>query len=131
MLLPSYHHVLRLNYIILKQRLLGNIPDFIKLHHLHANMDFQELEAFFQQQNQQLKNSPTMRLILATDFAESISDFKRIRYIIDTGRMLRCIQNNGTHCKEYIFEWVCRQTMRTRLYLFDPGMGMYICIYIF
>lgn len=125
---------------MLKQRFLGNVPDFIRLHLLHANMDIVELENFINQQNE-CKDEPAqeqhhqhqsrrknpqspLRIILATEFAESLSTLKRIRYIIDAGRLRRCVQNNNSQSKEYIYEWVSRQTLDSRLQLLDEDVGM-------
>lgn len=150
--LPSYQHLLRLNYILLKQRLLGNVPDFVMLYLLHSNMQIKELEDFIRNQNEyydqqklqeeqhqqqqqqqeqqyvkrnQWKQFCRVRIILATDFAESLSTLKHIRYIIDTGRQRRCVLNNTSQSKEYIYEWVSRQTLKSRQDLLDRDMGRF------
>lgn len=141
--LPSYQHVLRLNYILLKQRLLGNVPDFVMMHLLHSNMSIEDLEAFVQNQTDYYKQQELherqyrdqhhyhwkqfcrVRIILATEFAECLSTLKHIRYIIDTGRLRRCVHNNSSQSTESIYEWVSRQTLKSRLDLLDREMGTF------
>uniref|UniRef100_A0A1A9ZN03 Helicase-associated domain-containing protein n=1 Tax=Glossina pallidipes TaxID=7398 RepID=A0A1A9ZN03_GLOPL len=48
------------------------------------------------------------------DIAETLSCWKNIHYVIDTGRMLRITYNNNSLYKEYAYDWTSKQNMENR-----------------
>ncbi|KAI8123985.1 Benign gonial cell neoplasm protein [Lucilia cuprina] len=115
--LPSYQHLVKLNYAILKQKLLGNIPEKMMVFLLHNSIDKTDLDAIIQKWPNMIK------LILATDIAESLMCFDDIQYVIDAARHYRCIYNYRSMCKEYVYEWSPKDSMENRLLLLCQESG--------
>ncbi|XP_065369270.1 benign gonial cell neoplasm protein [Calliphora vicina] len=115
--LPAYQHLVKLNYLILKQKLLGNIPENMMVFLLHNSIDKTDLETIIQKWPNMIK------LILATDIAESLMCFDDIEYVIDTARHYRCIYNYRNMCKEYVYEWSPKDSMENRSLLLNKATG--------
>ena len=106
--LPSYQHLVKLNYIILKQKILGNISEKFMVFLLHNQIEKSDLDIIIQQ------TSSFMKLILATEVAESLTCFDDIKYVIDTARNYRLIYNYQNMCKEYVYEWSSKCSAENR-----------------
>ncbi|KAM7342671.1 benign gonial cell neoplasm [Cochliomyia hominivorax] len=115
--LPSYQHLVKLNYAILKQKLLGNIPEKMLVFLLHNAVDKSDLDAVIQ------KWPNMVKLILATDIVESLKCFDDIEYIIDTARQYRCIYNYQNMCKEFVYEWSTKDSMDNRCLILNKETG--------
>uniref|UniRef100_A0A1A9WW34 Helicase ATP-binding domain-containing protein n=1 Tax=Glossina brevipalpis TaxID=37001 RepID=A0A1A9WW34_9MUSC len=105
---PSYEHILRTNYNILKQKILGNLPGNLAVYLLHKNTEKCQLDLI-------IKHSKNfVKVILATDIAESLSCWNNIRYVIDTGRIRRFTYKDNSLYKENVYDWISKQCMENR-----------------
>uniref|UniRef100_A0A1B0BTI0 Helicase-associated domain-containing protein n=1 Tax=Glossina palpalis gambiensis TaxID=67801 RepID=A0A1B0BTI0_9MUSC len=107
--LPSYEHILRANYNILKQKILGNLPDNLAVYLLHKNTEKCQLDIITEH------SSNFVKIILATDIAETLSCWKNVHYVIDTGRMRRITYYNNSLHKENAYDWTSKQSFCFRL----------------
>lgn len=115
--LPSYQHLVKLNYAILKQKLLGNIPEKMMVFLLHNAIDKTDLDTIMQKWPNMIK------LILATDIGESLKGFDDIEYVIDTARHYRCVYDYQNMCKEYVYEWSTKDSMKNRSLILNKETG--------
>lgn len=86
--LPSYQHLVQLNYALLKQKLLGNLPEQIDIFMLYNQAEKSLLEAII------TPNPCVIKIILSTDIAETLMCFENILYVIDAARQYRYAFDN-------------------------------------
>uniref|UniRef100_A0A1I8Q4H9 Helicase-associated domain-containing protein n=1 Tax=Stomoxys calcitrans TaxID=35570 RepID=A0A1I8Q4H9_STOCA len=113
--LPSYPQLLQLNYAILKQKLLGNLPEQIAIFLLHNYTEKSHLDAIIQ------PDAGVIKIILSTDIAEALMCFDNLPYVIDTALYYRSVFNNLAQCKENIYEWASKDSMENRRLLLTSG----------
>ncbi|XP_075170033.1 benign gonial cell neoplasm [Haematobia irritans] len=116
--LPSYQHLIQLNYYILKQKLLGNVPDQISIFMLHSHTEKSHLDIILQ------PNNSIIKIILTTNIAENLRCFDNLLYVIDTALNYRCVFNNLAQNKENVYEWVAKQSMESRHSLLASSTGI-------
>lgn len=75
---------------------------------LHNQIEKSDLDIIIQ------RSSSFMKLILATEVAESLTCFDDIKYVIDTARNYRIIYNYQNMCKEYVYEWSSKCSAENR-----------------
>ncbi|XP_055921110.1 benign gonial cell neoplasm protein [Eupeodes corollae] len=103
--LPSYYHLLKLNYAILKNQFLGKIHQEIRIYLLYASMKAEQLQQIL---------FDKAKIILATEVAECIFYLNDITYVIDTGRVSREKYNLEFKHNESKTEWVSQESLRRR-----------------
>lgn len=75
---------------------------------LHNQTDKSDLDIIIQ------RSSSFMKLILATEIAESLTCFDDIQYVIDTARNYHLVYDYENMCKEYIYEWLPKCSIENR-----------------
>ncbi|XP_073811846.1 benign gonial cell neoplasm protein-like [Musca autumnalis] len=120
-ILPSYQHLIQLNYAILKEKLLGNLPQQIVIYMLHNQTEKTHLDAMRESGAIQIK------IILSTDIAEALMCFDDLLYVIDSGRQYRTVFDSDAQCKKHVYEWSAKQNLENRLLLLTKNGGKYKC----
>lgn len=87
---------------------MGNLPDNLAVYLLHKNTEKCQLDTIT------VHSRNFVKIILATDIAETLSCWKNIHYVIDTGRMRRITYNNNSLYKENAYDWTSKQNMENR-----------------
>lgn len=109
-ILPGYEQLVKLNFCILRQKLLGNIPQQTSIFMLHNNVDKIHLDEIAD------SNQNAVKIILSTDIAESIY-LPSVAYVIDSARRYHTVYNNVTKSKDICHEWSSLECLNRRTQL--------------
>ncbi|XP_055839440.1 benign gonial cell neoplasm protein isoform X3 [Episyrphus balteatus] len=105
--LPSYDHLLKLKYAILKTQFLGKIQEKIYIQLIYPCMQPEQLQ-------KNLLIRETGKIILATEIAEHFSNLNDITYVIDSGQIVRQKYYSEFKCNKYVNEWVSLESLKRR-----------------
>ncbi|XP_061391807.1 benign gonial cell neoplasm protein [Musca vetustissima] len=117
-ILPSYQHLIQLNYAILKEKLLGNLPQQIAIFMLHNHTEKSHLDAMI------TSDPKVIKIILSTDIAETLMCFDDLLYVIDVGRHYRRVFDSEAQCKKHVYEWSAKQNLENRRLLLSQNSGV-------
>ncbi|XP_030381096.1 benign gonial cell neoplasm protein isoform X1 [Scaptodrosophila lebanonensis] len=106
-LLPTYYHMVKLNYMLLSHYLTGNLQTFA-IFLLHSNMDKVHVDALVKSQ------ADTIKIVLATDIIESMRLDILFTYSIDTACEVRTLYNSTTYSNENKYEWLAKDRLWRR-----------------
>ncbi|XP_017045146.1 benign gonial cell neoplasm protein [Drosophila ficusphila] len=112
-ILPTYYHIVKLNYMILSHCLTGNLQE-LSIFLLHENMRKDYIDA--------LVNAPadTVMVVLTTDIIESLPLKVPFKYEIDTACRLTNVYDSSNYSGEDRYEWVAKDCLRRRELILDP-----------
>uniref|UniRef100_A0A1I8M305 Helicase ATP-binding domain-containing protein n=1 Tax=Musca domestica TaxID=7370 RepID=A0A1I8M305_MUSDO len=116
-ILPSYQHLIQLNYTILKEKLLGSLPQQISIFMLHNHTEKAHLDAMI------ASDPKVIKIILSTDIAETLMCFDDLQYVIDVARQYRTVFDSETQCKKHVYEWSSKQNLENRRLLVTQNGG--------
>ncbi|XP_067633183.1 benign gonial cell neoplasm protein [Eurosta solidaginis] len=107
-IVADYEQLLRINYWILRSKMIGDIQQQVVIYMLHNNIEKDQLELV-------VNGTPDcINIVIATDIIESVIPKYQFKYIIDLARSRRNVYNADAGCKEFIFEWVAREALENR-----------------
>lgn len=105
-LMPSYEEIIRLDFYILKQKLIGNLPQMISIHLLHSGVDKDQLEALIQPK--------CITIVLATAVVLRMGFLRSFSYVIDTGRIEYTAYHVDKMCEQVSYKWVSKESIENR-----------------
>ncbi|XP_020713159.1 benign gonial cell neoplasm protein isoform X2 [Ceratitis capitata] len=107
-IVADYEQLLRLNYWVLRCKMIGDLPQEVVIYMLHNNIEKDQLDMA-------MEGTPEcINIIIATDIIESIIPKFSIKYIIDLVRNRRTLYNTESGCKETSYEWISREALENR-----------------
>lgn len=114
--MPSYFHVVKLNYILLTHFLTDNLGD-LALFLLYEDMDLEYL-------NSLLSSCPSkVKVVLTTDIIESLPLAISFKYLIDTGRKRKLLYDAFSCSSEHKLEWLSKDCLFRRQLLLNSVGG--------
>lgn len=114
-ILPTYYHLVKLNYMLLSNCLAGNLQEF-SIFLLHKNMDEEYLNSLIKSQTN------TCKIVLATDIVESMPVPVAFQYLIDTACQMKSIYDGISNSTEERYEWAAKDSLLRRQLLLDNGI---------
>ncbi|XP_030243373.1 benign gonial cell neoplasm protein [Drosophila navojoa] len=114
-ILPSYYHLAKLNYMLLSNFLTGNLQEFA-IFLLHKDMDKEYLHSLTKSQTK------TCKIVLATDIVESMPIPIEFQYLIDTACQIKSIYDGISNSTEERYEWAAKDSLLRRQLLLDNGI---------
>jgi len=122
-ILPTYYHIVKLNYMILSHCLTGNLQE-CSIFLLHENMRKEYIDALVNARDD------TVKIVLTTDIIESLSLNVSFKYEIDTACQLTNIYDSISCSGEDRYEWVAKDCLLRRESLLDlEGKYLYYIYY--
>ncbi|XP_068144738.1 benign gonial cell neoplasm protein isoform X1 [Drosophila tropicalis] len=112
-ILPTYYHIVKLNYMLLSHCLTENLQEF-SIFLLHEDMTKEYVETIIN------ARSDTVMVILATDIIESLPLRISFKYEIDTACHKTSIYDSDSYCVYDRYEWVAKDCLFRRQSLLDP-----------
>ncbi|XP_017468276.1 PREDICTED: benign gonial cell neoplasm protein [Rhagoletis zephyria] len=107
-IVADYEQLLRINYWVLRCKMIGDIPPQIVIYMLHNNIEKDQLEEV-------IKGTPECKnIVITTDIIESVILKFPIKYVIDLARARRIQYTADTGCKELVYEWISREALENR-----------------
>ncbi|XP_053963518.1 benign gonial cell neoplasm protein [Anastrepha ludens] len=107
-IVADYEQLLRMNYWVLRCKMIGDIPQQVVLYMLHNNIEKDHLDKV-------IEGTPEcINVIIATDIIESVIPKYPLKYIIDLARTRRTKYNADATCKEVAYEWVAKEALENR-----------------
>ncbi|KAI8039531.1 benign gonial cell neoplasm protein [Drosophila gunungcola] len=111
-ILPTYYHIVKLNYMLLSHCLTGNLPE-LSIFTLHENMRREYIDALVN------AREDTVKVVLTTDIIESLCLKVSFKYEIDTACMLNQIYDSSTYTGDDRYEWVSKDCLLRRESILD------------
>ncbi|XP_016974003.1 benign gonial cell neoplasm protein isoform X2 [Drosophila rhopaloa] len=111
-ILPTYYHIVKLNYMLLSHCLTGNLQEF-SIFLLHENMRKEYIDALIN------AREDTVKVVLTTDIIESLFLKVSFKYEIDTACRLNHIYDSSTYSGEDRYEWVAKDCLLRRELVLD------------
>ncbi|XP_011179568.2 benign gonial cell neoplasm protein [Zeugodacus cucurbitae] len=116
-IVADYEQLLRINYWMLRCKMIGDIPQEVAIYMLHKNIEKDQLDTVIEGTND------CINIIIATDIIESIIPKFSINYIIDLARTRRMLYNADTGYKELAYDWIAAEALENRARLTSrPGV---------
>nr|XP_016930074.1 benign gonial cell neoplasm protein [Drosophila suzukii] len=115
-ILPTYYHIVKLNYMILSHCLTGNLQE-CSIFLLHESMRKEYIDALVNARDD------TVKIVLTTDIIESLSLNVSFKYEIDTACQLTNIYDSISCSGEDRYEWVAKDCLLRRESLLDLEGG--------
>ncbi|XP_017002004.3 benign gonial cell neoplasm protein [Drosophila takahashii] len=115
-ILPSYYHLVKLNYMILSHCLTGSLQE-CSIFLLHENMRKEYIDALVS------ASDDTVKVVLTTDIIESLHLKVRFKYEIDTACRLNHIYDSTSYSAEDRYEWVGKDCLQRRELILDLEGG--------
>ncbi|XP_030560376.1 benign gonial cell neoplasm protein isoform X2 [Drosophila novamexicana] len=110
--LPTFYHIVKLNYMLLGHLLTGNLPEF-SIFLLHENMDKEYLCSLVKSRKENKK------VVLTTDIIESLPLPVSFQYLIDTACQKRTLYDGISISSEDRYEWVAKDCLLRRQSILD------------
>ncbi|KAH8272882.1 hypothetical protein KR018_006666 [Drosophila ironensis] len=112
-ILPSYYHIVKLNYMLLSHCLTGNLQE-LSIFILHENIRKEYIDA--------LLNAPvnTVKVLLTTSVIESLVLLVPFKYQIDCACRQNSIYDSANYCMDECYEWVDKESLARRETFLDP-----------
>ncbi|XP_014102025.3 benign gonial cell neoplasm protein [Bactrocera oleae] len=107
-IVADYEQLLRVNYWVLRCKMIGDIPQEVAIYMLHKNIEKDQLDKAIEGTND------CINIIIATDIVESIIPKFSINYIIDLARTRRMLYNPDTGYKELAYDWIAAEALENR-----------------
>ncbi|EDW31506.1 GL10928 [Drosophila persimilis] len=114
-ILPTYYHIVKLNYMLLSHYMSGKLQEF-SIFLLHENMGGEYIDDVVNARDD------TDKVVLATDIIESLALQVPFKYLIDTACKQYTIYNSSSYCAENRYEWVAKDCLLRRESIVD-GKG--------
>ncbi|ALC42607.1 wibg [Drosophila busckii] len=115
-ILPTYYHMVKLNYMLLSHFLTGNLREFA-IYTLHEDMDSDYVSALARIHTEGLK------LVLSTDVIESLPLPVAFRYVIDTVCQKNTVYDSKRCSTEEKYEWVAKERLLRREAIFNAKVA--------
>ncbi|EDW09828.2 uncharacterized protein Dmoj_GI20725 [Drosophila mojavensis] len=119
-ILPTYYHLVKLNYMLLSNFLTGNLQEFSILL-LHKDMDKEYLHSLTKSQTK------TCKIVLATDIVESLPIPITFQYLIDTACQMKPIYDGISNSTGERYEWAAKDSLLRRQLLLDNAFSEKYC----
>ncbi|XP_032570287.1 benign gonial cell neoplasm protein isoform X1 [Drosophila sechellia] len=119
-ILPTYYHIVKLNYMILSHCLTGSLQE-CSIFLLYDNMRNDYLQALVN------ANDETVKVVLATDIIESLCLKVPFKYQIDTACRLNNVYDITSCSGDDRFEWVAKDALLRRDQILQPNKGDVQC----
>lgn len=114
--MPSYFHVVKLNFMLLTHFLTDNLGD-LELFLLYEDMELEYL-------NSLLSSGPgKVKIVLTTDIIESLPLAVSFKYLIDTVRKRTAFYDAFSCSSECRFEWLSKDSLLRRQLLLNSTGG--------
>ncbi|XP_011204346.4 benign gonial cell neoplasm protein [Bactrocera dorsalis] len=107
-IVADYEQLLRINYWMLRCKMIGDVPQEVAIYMLHKNIEKDQLDTVIEGTND------CINIIIATDIIESIIPKFLINYIIDLARTRRMLYNSDTGYKELAYDWIAAEALENR-----------------
>ncbi|BFG05419.1 benign gonial cell neoplasm protein [Drosophila madeirensis] len=111
-ILPTYYHIVKLNYMLLSHYMCGKLQEF-SIFLLHENMGVEYIDELVN------ARKDTDKVVLATDIVESLPLQVSFKYVIDTACKQYSVYNCINYCAEHRYEWVAKDCLLRRESLLD------------
>ncbi|KAH8401639.1 hypothetical protein KR009_006943 [Drosophila setifemur] len=111
-ILPTYYHIVKLNYMLLSHCLTGNLQQ-LSIFLLHENMRNDYIDALVKARDD------TVKVVLTTEIIESLPLKVSFKYQIDTACRLNLVYDSSNYGVEDRYEWVAKDCLARRELIFD------------
>ncbi|EDW61142.1 benign gonial cell neoplasm protein isoform X2 [Drosophila virilis] len=118
--LPTFYHIVKLNYMLLGHLLTGNLQEF-SIFVLHENMDKEYLYSLVKSRKENKK------IVLTTDIIESLPLPISFQYLIDTACQKRTLYDGISNSSEDRYEWVATDCLLRRQLILDAEVSEKHC----
>lgn len=112
--MPTYYHIVKLNYMILSHCLTGSLQE-CSIFLLYDNMRNDYLQALVNASDE------TVKVVLATDIIESLCLKVPFKYQIDTACRLNNVYDTTSCSGDDRFEWVAKDALLRRELILQPN----------
>ncbi|KPU75686.1 uncharacterized protein Dana_GF12453, isoform B [Drosophila ananassae] len=105
--MPTYYHIVKLNYMLLSHCLTGNLQE-LSIFLLHENMRKDYIDALIK------ARSNTVKVVLTTEIIESLPLKVPFKYQIDSACRLTPMYDSTNYSIEDRYEWVAKDCLARR-----------------
>ncbi|KAH8253493.1 hypothetical protein KR032_005784 [Drosophila birchii] len=113
-ILPTYYHIVKLNYMLLSHCLTGNLQE-LSIFLLHENIKMEYIDSLVK-----TRCPDTVKVVLTTDIIESLPlQEVPFKYLIDTACRLNTVYDSTVYGVDDRYEWVSKDCLMRRELILD------------